>query len=869
MASGTAATVIRQLSKKLIITAIVIGMSIMIMQINQALGIILMMLYSSWMVISSSKKEMPLTKLTALLPGAMSLICFLAILSFLGVTHPIMPMIGCGAGLIFGFLMTKGHKIYIKKGVVYSQRTLLYISLWVCSILFTQGSTLMGIREIVDFGLLLNGFSATGMVVLSLLLIQKANTLSRLKNESFHCLSLGLFLAISSLITFQVSHVFNDGTVEAHAANTSSSESGVIIGLCGGAWEASTKKCTNHRDCGTGKCVCQGIPEAGNPYTGNICCYKKKICPGHHATCYNPKGRGYSEYTHMVWDKNEDGTCDICGGVYGALISGHVYQTYGRYKYILKGNGYHTCKDISDISSHQPTPQPNPFPNPDNNSHSSSNYSNRSSNNTNNSSSSSPNHNNYTHFKNTEFSDEAAAAGIIAAIIQILLGLGLNGATAVVQPGVSTAMASATRTKEESQENASTTTSTIMLSGTEALEWMKDPKNGYMNDVGFTQKFRDFENLLPSQKNPDLQGIAFYHDENGHPIGDFTIIVASDPPPRQPEAESEQKSSTEPEKKKDPITEYETEKEPENKKDPVTPPKTSPPETEKSQKEKRKEKEEVNVQPVKQEPAQPDDRRSDKTSEKESPVEFPNAKEDLEKIMEDIIKQKTKEGYYVTNPKILKKAWNGTLGGVINWLSGYKGGSCGDFASGAEWNEKTEGGIKWSEGEIKALFGEGALVTDITCERPNNWIGPWNHSATKVILPNGERYVLDYWEGMQTKKSTVYPEDEWLSKWKNKMYDKSEITEKSAQSGHVPGSLVAEFWENVTEVESVIWETVTPVIYDDLEVLRSMEERTLKNNIENLGPKRGEDYVKKKFIDDANNKELAASIIKSWEKDPW
>ena len=165
--------VMRRLAKKLILSGIIIAVSIMVMQVNQATGVILMMLYSSLMVLKSSRKEMPLGKFTALLPGGMSVSCFLIMLTLIGVQNPLMPIIGLAAGIIPGWLMAKGHQIYEKNGVVYAKRTFFYIVVWILSMLFTQGSTLAGLREVTDFGLLLNGFSTAMMAMLTIALLVK------------------------------------------------------------------------------------------------------------------------------------------------------------------------------------------------------------------------------------------------------------------------------------------------------------------------------------------------------------------------------------------------------------------------------------------------------------------------------------------------------------------------------------------------------------------------------------------------------------------------------------------------------------------------------------------------------------------------
>ncbi len=51
----------------------------------------------------------------------------------------------------------------------------------------------------------------------------------------------------------------------------------------------------------------------------------------------------------------------------------------------------------------------------------------------------------------------------------------------------------------------------------------------------------------------------------------------------------------------------------------------------------------------------------------------------------------------------------------------------------------------------------------------DTWIKPCNHVATRVILPDGRRYVLDYWEGMRGGQRQMVPEAEWRARWKERL----------------------------------------------------------------------------------------------------
>ena len=134
----------------------------------------------------------------------------------------------------------------------------------------------------------------------------------------------------------------------------------------------------------------------------------------------------------------------------------------------------------------------------------------------------------------------------------------------------------------------------------------------------------------------------------------------------------------------------------------------------------------------------------------------------LKNRLADLIKAKIKDGYFVRNPSLWKKAWNNSIGRIDEWVRGYTGGQCQEFG---EW------GAKWSEGIVKDIYGQETMVTDITCFR-NPWI---NHRATRVILPNGERMVLDFWEGVAAGEPRIYPESEWIQRYTDKLGGSPEI----------------------------------------------------------------------------------------------
>ena len=188
----------------------------------------------------------------------------------------------------------------------------------------------------------------------------------------------------------------------------------------------------------------------------------------------------------------------------------------------------------------------------------------------------------------------------------------------------------------------------------------------------------------------------------------------------------------------------------------------------------------------------------------------------LEERMKAILDEKTKEGYFVRNSNLPKKAWNNTLGRAVEWAGGWKGGQCGEYG---QW------GMDWSKDAVHELFGQDAVVTDIAASN-NPFLG---HRATKVILPDGQRLVLDYWESMPSGSPKIYQEDQWIEQWNQKLM------------GNILGRV---------------------------EVDRHPDELLLKSQIENFGEEAGVQKFRSYFAN-RGRAGHAETLIRSWGKNPW
>lgn len=217
---------------------------------------------------------------------------------------------------------------------------------------------------------------------------------------------------------------------------------------------------------------------------------------------------------------------------------------------------------------------------------------------------------------------------------------------------------------------------------------------------------------------------------------------------------------------------------------------------------------------------QPDSAGGDRGNGKEIPVHYdglnPEQLANLSKKMKQVIEDKTKEGYFVRNTNAAKKIfWNFPIvGKAVERAGGWKGGQCGEYG---EW------GKEWSKEFIREVVGEDAIITSTALER--NYFK--NHRATKVIMPNGERYVFDYWESMSSKEPKIYTEKEWMDKWKKGLGGNPKVVEMS----------------------------------DD--------EMVLKTYIDNYGEEKGIDLYRRMDSQKGKDKGKTETIIRSYRRAPW
>jgi hypothetical protein len=139
----------------------------------------------------------------------------------------------------------------------------------------------------------------------------------------------------------------------------------------------------------------------------------------------------------------------------------------------------------------------------------------------------------------------------------------------------------------------------------------------------------------------------------------------------------------------------------------------------------------------------------------------------LENTFTTTVTQRLTEGYWVRNPNLVAKAWN-TF--THPWWGSHSG-QCGEFA---------DNGMRWMSDYVHDQFGPGAVVDVVYMARRSVFVPnpdtldtldaalPMNHAATRVILPDGRRYIMDFWEAMgrsQGVPAKLVPENVWAARW--------------------------------------------------------------------------------------------------------
>jgi hypothetical protein len=144
------------------------------------------------------------------------------------------------------------------------------------------------------------------------------------------------------------------------------------------------------------------------------------------------------------------------------------------------------------------------------------------------------------------------------------------------------------------------------------------------------------------------------------------------------------------------------------------------------------------------------------------------------------------QGYRVLNPGYdqalpVEKIVDGAAW-VSSWVRPGQAVRCQEFA---------DLGAKALQRDLDARYGADAgdyIVDSVVVDavRDASWAGraqafldvvtPKNHIATRVTLPDGRRFVLDYWDASRGAGCQMVSEEEWLARWRGRIGEDAAIT---------------------------------------------------------------------------------------------
>lgn len=489
-AASKIAAIAGALVKSIIVSAIVIGLSVALMSVSPALGVMAMLVFTSIMLVRASRKDTPLNAFTALLPGGMALVCYLLQLAVSGIDDPTWPLAGAAAGGLPGWLVGRGHRTYMRGRQVFAHRTSGTVLIWVLTLLLTQGTTLLGLHEVAGVALGLGAFSTAMLIMLSAMLFRKVpragkHAPPRTVDSMIIMIVLGVSVIAGPGLFVSAAGAQDAAACRAIAdtlAKVASSMRGAGLSTSADryAWYRLQQTHIRNYDDAIVAAKChqtQYWPQITRSM-GGICsigdtpfgCFEssRRLTPGQPPTAPSP-GRPPTTVRPLPPADSPAPSVALPG--------------------TQPGGGSRAASQVVDAIADALRGARSP-------------------------------------------GEGVVASGVIIALLQLLSSTGVAIASAAAQATAAQAVSSL---------------GTRILEGDDAIAWLKDKRHGYLDDDDKpTRKFTDFMNSLPSESGPGLQGFAGDLDSNGNPTPDKIAITVLDDgaPPLQP---AEPEPPTEPE----------------------------------------------------------------------------------------------------------------------------------------------------------------------------------------------------------------------------------------------------------------------------------------------------------------------------------
>lgn len=268
--------------------------------------------------------------------------------------------------------------------------------------------------------------------------------------------------------------------------------------------------------------------------------------------------------------------------------------------------------------------------------------------------------------------------------------------------------------------------------------------------------------------------------------------------------------------------------------------------------------------------------------------------------------------YYVLNSTKVKSFFNYLIGNIghsgygFDNAQGWTGGNCDDFEKWGR-NLYTEyfdessynlvGGSNLGRvltkpypsdmrqgeliGSIGITNGHGRIINTVN----NVFQVLTNHTAVLVIRPNGERFVIDYWQSMIDGEPRIYTEKEWIDTWserlgleaertqyKDRIFDNTYLTDRAGLHGDSGTNRLTDYIRNYLDGKPLSSQTRdgTPSPFAaTLEEQQVFYERGPMLDLEENFEKYMNSAPVKKFLEEAADKETAKTIVLSFWREPW
>jgi len=195
--------VVRSIVMSLCYMGAVAGVSAVLWRVSPRLGSLVLLGCSCLFMLKSYRREWRLGWVTCTLPLAAALGCYL-IQAIALPTRPSPGFFGSAVlvGAAIGLLRGRGHRVSVRNGRVFAQRTLLYLLVWFGCIFATHGFAVFGLPRPANLGLIGGAFSTAAFVMVSLVLLFKYFSACRTHAKSDGASAAGKVFALLAMAVF-------------------------------------------------------------------------------------------------------------------------------------------------------------------------------------------------------------------------------------------------------------------------------------------------------------------------------------------------------------------------------------------------------------------------------------------------------------------------------------------------------------------------------------------------------------------------------------------------------------------------------------------------------------------------------------------